>query len=41
MKNSERKNNEILEKIESEKEILKTLPQNNKKKYCKIFGKIN
>ena len=31
MKNSERKNNEILEKIESEKEILKTLPQNNKK----------
>ena len=39
MKNSERKNNEILEKIESEKEILKTLPQNNKKniaKYSKI-----
>lgn len=40
MKNSERKNNEILEKIESEKEILKTLPQNNKKNIAKYLEKL-
>ena len=31
MKNANKKTNEIIEKIEAEKEILKTMPKNNKK----------
>lgn len=29
----------LLEKIEADKEILSTMPKNNKKKYSKIYSK--
>ena len=40
MKNANKKTNEIIEKIEAEKEILKTMPKNNKKNITKYSEKI-
>lgn len=40
MKNANKKTNEIIEKIEAEKEILKTMPKNNKKNIKKYSEKI-
>ena len=37
MKNANKKTNEIIEKIEAEKEILKTMPKNNKKNITKYL----
>ena len=40
MKNANKKTNEIIEKIEAEKEILATMPKNNKKNIAKYLEKI-
>ena len=40
MGNSKKKTNEIIEKIEAEKEILATMPKNNKKNIAKYLEKI-
>ena len=40
MRNSKKKTDEIIEKIEAEKEILKTMPKNNQKNIAKYLEKI-
>lgn len=40
MRNSKKKTDEIIEKIEAEKEILKTMPKNNPKNIAKYLDKI-
>ena len=40
MEKSDKKTNEIIEKIEAEKEILATMPKNNKKNISKKLEKI-
>ena len=40
MRNSKKKTDEIIEKIEAEKEVLKTMPKNNPKNIAKYLDKI-